>query len=306
MSSTKITQLFLTSNLLYISAFRYMLLLPKSIMNNVSIVATIVCFMPYISSALALIPSAHVYKRSSRSVHHNFSKHLHTSLLASGNDYTTEEDIIIRPINTIHNDKHNDNEISRRRNFLVGLTATSSILLSNIQTANAANANNNNDKLPWNPLNLKGTYWETGSMIYTKPNISSLENGDFLSILETTIISLSSSELLDSISEGKYSTTLRLIRGRLISETQIRLASNALLDLLPEDDASVYKSQESFRLFLRYLDLLDAEVEMASRLQLGGNSGLGDDPRIEILTRVGETEDALKVFVKNIKDGLRE
>ena len=145
-------------------------------------------------------------------------------------------------------------------------------------------------------------------MIYTKPNNSAVEDGDFLSILENTITSLSSDELLNSISEGNYSNTLRLIRGRLISESQIRLASNALLDLLPEDDPSIYKSQESFRVFLRYLDLLDGEVEMASRLGIPqlGNNGLGDDPRIDILTRVGETEDALRVFVKNIKDGLGE
>ena len=267
-------------------------------------ITTILCFISCISSALALIPSAaYVCKGSNRSVHHhNFSKHCQLSAL--GND-TTEEDITIQPINTLHND---NNAISRRRNFLIGLlTTSSSILLSNTQSANAA-TNNNNDKLPWNPLNLKGTYWETGSMIYTKPNTSALEDGDFLSILEDTIINLSSDELLNSISEGNYSTTLRLIRGRLISESQIRLSANALLDLLPEDDPSIYKSQESFRIFLRYLDLLDGEVEMASRMgipQLGGNNG-GDDPRIEILARVGETEDALRVFVKNIKDGLRE
>ena len=269
-------------------------------------IATIVCFISYISSTRALIPSsAYVCKGSCRSVQHNFSQYHHHALSALGNDYTTtEEDIIIQPINTIHN----DNSISiRRRNFLIGLTSSTSILLSNTQSANAiSTANNNDKKLPWNPLNLKGTYWETGSMIYTKPNTSSLENGDFLSILDNTIVALSSDELLNSISEGNYSTTLRMIRGRLISESQIRLSANALLDLLPEDDPSVYKSNESFRIFLRYLELLDGEVEMASRPQLGGGNGLGDDPRIEILSRVGETEDALRVFVKNIKDGLGE
>jgi len=257
-----------------------------------------------------MIPSAtYICKGSSRSVHHNFSKYHHHALSALGNGYTTENIIIQQPINTIHND--NSIFTRRRRDFLIGLTTSSSILLSNRQSANAATStSNNNDKLPWNPLNLKGTYWETGSMIYTKPNTSSLEDGDFLSILENTITALSSDELLNSISEGNYSTTLRMIRGRLISESQIRLSANALLDLLPEDnDTSIYKSQESFRIFLRYLELLDGEVEMASRMgipQLGNNNGLGDDPRIEILSRVGETEDALRVFVKNIKDGLRE
>ena len=96
------------------------------------------------------------------------------------------------------------------------------------------------------------------------------------------------------------------------------MASNALIDLLPEDDESIYKCNESFRIFLRYFDVLDAEVDMASRpfSSSGGGGGGGvegmgmggnnSDPRMEILTRVGEVEDALKIFVKNIKDGLGE
>ena len=142
------------------------------------------------------------------------------------------------------------------------------------------------------------------------------DNDDFIIILENTINSLHSSTLLDTISEGRYSQTLRLLRGNLISESQIRLASNALIDLLPEDDESIiYKCNESFRIFLRYFDILDAEVDMASRpFSSGGGGGVegmgmggnNSDPRMEILTRVGEVEDALKIFVKNIKVGLGE
>ena len=107
---------------------------------------------------------------------------------------------------------------------------------------------------------------------------------------------------------GNYSQTLRLLRGGLISESKIRLSAYALLDLLPEDndDEIVYKCNESFRIFLRYFDILDKEVELASRpsFPLGG-VGEGD-VRIELLTKVGEVEDALKIFVNNIKVGLGE
>ena len=213
------------------------------------------------------------------------------------------------------------NTIVRRRNFLIrGLTtSTATVLLYPRQSANAAidtntNKNNNNNSPPWNPLNLKGTFWETGKL-YEKSLPPDYDNDDFIIILENTISSLHSSTLLESISEGQYSQTLRLLRGNLISESQIRLASNALIDLLPEDDESIYKCNESFRIFLRYFDVLDAEVDMASRpfsssggggvegMGMGGNNS---DPRMEILTRVGEVEDALKIFVKNIKDGLGE
>jgi len=70
--------------------------------------------------------------------------------------------------------------IVRRRSFLLRgvATATSTVLLCPTQSANAAitdgaistNKNNNNDSpKPWNPLNLKGTFWETGKL-YEKSN----------------------------------------------------------------------------------------------------------------------------------------
>ena len=102
-----------------------------------------------------------------------------------------------------------------------------------------------------------------------------------------------------------------MLRGGLISESKIRLSAYALLDLLPEDvtddEIVLYKCNESFRIFLRYFDVLDKEVELESRpsFPLGGGVGEGD-VRIELLTRVGEVEDALKIFVNNVKVGLGE
>lgn len=172
--------------------------------------------------------------------------------------------------------------ISPRRKFL--------ILASTIATTTPANAIDN-------PLNLKGTFWETGE-IYQKPKTPQpTDESDFLSILENTITALHSPTLLNTITQGKYGQTSRLLRGNLISESKIRIAANALIDLLPEDDEAIYKSYESFRVFLRYLDVLDAEVEGASRSLFG-------DPRLKILERLGEVEDALKVFLREVRVGL--
>ncbi|KAL7533673.1 hypothetical protein ACHAXR_005378 [Thalassiosira sp. AJA248-18] len=164
------------------------------------------------------------------------------------------------------------------------------------QTANAID----------NPLNLKGTFWETGQL-YEKSNAPIPDDeGDFFSILENTVEALHSPTLLETITEGKYGQASRLLRGGLVSESQIRIAANALIDSIPEEnDEALFKSSESFRMFLRYLDVLDAEVENASRPFIGGGGGeRSGDPRIEILTRLGEVEDVLKVFLKNVRGGL--
>ena len=178
-------------------------------------------------------------------------------------------------------DTKNMKHSTARRKFLIAVLSTTTT------TANAID----------NPLNLKGTFWETGQ-IYQKSNTPQpSDESDFLSILENTVDALHSPTLLNSITEGKYGQASRLLRGNLISESKIRIAANALIDLLPEDDDAIFKSDESFRMFLRYLDALDAEVEVASRSFRG-------DPRLDILTRLGEVEDALKVFLKNVRGGL--
>ena len=75
----------------------------------------------------------------------------------------------------------------------------------------------------------------------------------------------------------------------------------ALIDEIPED-AEEYRASEAFRVFLRLLDVLDAEVEGASR-GLGGDNG---DPRFGILGRLGQVEESLKAFLKIVRDGLKD
>lgn len=165
-----------------------------------------------------------------------------------------------------------------------------------------------------NPLNLKGTFWETGQL-YEKSKTIAEEDGDFLSVLESSREAFRSPALLDAITDGNYGAASRLLRGGLISESRMRIAANALMDSIPEeDDDAIYKSSEYFRVFLRQLDVLDAEVEAASRplisgdprmkigISVKGEGGMGGgDPRIEILSRLGEAEDALGLFLKTIK-----
>ncbi|KAL9180584.1 hypothetical protein ACHAXT_011037 [Thalassiosira profunda] len=151
-----------------------------------------------------------------------------------------------------------------------------------------------------NPLNLKGYLWETGK-VYIKEPMPDGDDDDFYAILDGTAEALHSAELTEAISEGKFGQASRLLRGGLISESRIRIAANALIDGIPEEnDEAIYKSSEAFRVFLRFLDVLDAEVENASRPSFGSGEG---DPRIEILTRVGEAEDAMRALVRNLRKG---
>ena len=191
----------------------------------------------------------------------------------------------------------NSNAIPQRRKLITSILATTffTATLPSSQQHNqqAANAMDN-------PLNLKGTFWETGQL-YEKSNDQPADDADFLSILTDAAGALHSQTLTDAISAGKYGQTSRLLRGGLISEIRIRLAAYALIDEIPED-AEEYRASEAFRVFLRLLDVLDAEVEGASR-GLGGDNG---DPRFGILGRLGQVEESLKAFLKIVRDGLKD
>lgn len=210
--------------------------------------------------------------------------------------------------NANNNNHHHDNNNAKRRKFLSTLTLpiAAALLISQQATPPMANAVDN-------PLNLKGTFWETGRL-YEKSAAADdplppSSADDFLAVLENAVEALRSPQLVRAIEEGRYGAASRSLRGGLISESKLRIAANALMDEMPEDDEAAYRSREAFRVFLRCLDVLDAEVESASRPSFGGDvgggglGGGGGDPRMKILTRLGEAEDSMKVVVKTIRSG---
>lgn len=153
-----------------------------------------------------------------------------------------------------------------------------------------------------NPLNLKGTFWETGQLYEKKTTAEAIlesasDPSDFVPILESMVESFHAPVLVDAITEGRFGDASRLLRGGLISESKIRIAANALIDEIPEEeDDKQYLASESFREFIRYFDGLDALMESASR-PFGG----GEDPRMNALTLLGEVEESLRMFVKIAK-----
>ncbi|KAL7529851.1 hypothetical protein ACHAWF_003135 [Thalassiosira exigua] len=182
--------------------------------------------------------------------------------------------------------------VDGRRRLLVGLSTAA---IAPISLSAAGNAMEN-------PLNLKGTFWETGQL-YEKSNVPPPEDdGDFLSVLEDATSALRSPELSNAIGEGRYGPASRLLRGGLISESRVRVAANALIDALPEeDDERIYRASESFRRFVRYWDALDTEVEAAGGPFGGGGGKDGGDPRMRILTRLGEAQDTLEEFLGDVR-----
>jgi len=146
-----------------------------------------------------------------------------------------------------------------------------------------------------NPLNLKGTYWETGELYVKKKRELPDDPDDLLPSLSAVASALES--LQDLVVEGKWDELLRKLRGGVISESQIRLTGYALLDLLPtadDDDDNddvvnkkenntnnesnedsnnrrrrqqqlVYLCRDRFQLFLIKLSQLDTLVESTGR-----------------------------------------
>ena len=157
-----------------------------------------------------------------------------------------------------------------------------------------------------NPLNLKGTFWETGKL-YEKsqdgPTILGADSddltGDLLRVLDESSDAIRSQELAFAVESGQYGKASRLLRGGIISESRLRVSANALMDLIPEErEEYVVSSSEAFRAFITRWDELDAEVEAASRRIRG------EDPRMMILTTLGEADGSLVDFAKIVRRAL--
>lgn len=155
---------------------------------------------------------------------------------------------------------------------------------------------------PPNPLNLKGTFWETGEL-YTKSKFDalSMEPPELIYSLNEAVSAFRSS-LTDAASEGRYADLSRLIRGGAVSESRIRVSANVIMDAI-EDERRAYLAGEQFRVFSVSFDALDKVVEVEARPGLGAG-GRGNDSRLRVLAILGEVDQSLCAFIKIAEDGL--
>ena len=182
----------------------------------------------------------------------------------------------------------------------------------------------------YNPLNLKGTFWETGELYVKKESELPQDPDDLLPLLRDALRSL---ESLDSyVLDGKFDDLSRQLRGGSISESQLRLRGYALLDQLPEDSKDTYLAEQAFRVFLTRFVNLDATVEAAARqakidgglvealaltvvaplgaanevAKIAQEPSMAGDARITVLASLGSTTKALKAFLKASDDALNK
>lgn len=149
------------------------------------------------------------------------------------------------------------------------LAATSPMALTTHDDSMALAASTSSP--PSNPLNLKGSFWETGEL-YDKSKLQpvSYEPEDILQYLQYQVKTLKSLE--DYVVDGNFSQLSKLLRGGVMSETQLRKQSYALVDQLPDEDENpnTYLASDALRVFLNSWDNLDRLVDGASKNNIGG------------------------------------
>lgn len=206
--------------------------------------------------------------------------------------------------------------VSRRGALGLGILAT--FIAANRPRAAVAN----------NPLNLKGTYWETGKLYKKSDTELPSDPDELLTSLIQAAAALGS--LTDVAVDGKFEDLSRLLRGGAVSESRIRLRAYALIDMIENEDKE-YLASDLFRTFLRDFDALDGMVEAAVRQakmdggftetlglavisplsasndlrRLTSEPSLGKDPRINVLATLGEATKALQAFNKHTGDTIR-
>ena len=208
---------------------------------------------------------------------------------------------------------------SRRRFFTASLG--SSTFLAVVE-ATPAGANN-----PSNPLTLRGQYWETGKLVYTRAaDMARLAEESDETLLRSLSDGLVALRGLDGLAEdGRYDALTAALRGGAISETTIRTSARILLDR-EEDDARETRAQEAYSRFTTSFDVLDQGVVTAARKAPGGLTGTlgmavispfqaagevarvasstaGDD-RIEVLNALGAAVTALSELVRILDAGV--
>jgi len=128
------------------------------------------------------------------------------------------------------------------------------------------------------------------SYVYQKKDTAGLSSDpdELLASLKDTVTALKTLADADAVAEGRFDAVSQLLRGRLVSESQLRLQGYALLDALPgsdndnDDDGNAsnngktniekkkapawsYVARERFRIFLIKFSVLDDTVEAAAR-----------------------------------------
>lgn len=179
-----------------------------------------------------------------------------------------------------------------------------------------------------NPLNLKGTYWETGKLYKKTDSELPSDPDDLLASLIQAATALAS--LSDVATDGKFEDLSRLLRGGAVSESRLRLRAYALIDMIENEDKG-YLLGDLFRTFLRNFDALDGMVEAAARQskldggftetlglavvsplsatndlrRISSEPSLGKDARINVLAALGGATKALKAFNKAAGDAIQ-
>ena len=147
-----------------------------------------------------------------------------------------------------------------------------------------------------NPLNLKGSFWETGEL-YTKPEKNApmiVDPDEQLSWFAERAGRLES--LAADAEEGRFEELSRALRGGSISESQIRVRSFALIDYI-EDERNEYLASAQLRAFFDSFDALDRIVYTASRTLVLTPAGY-DEARIDAISYLDATTRSLRKFNK--------
>uniref|UniRef100_A0A7S2V6L3 Uncharacterized protein n=1 Tax=Fibrocapsa japonica TaxID=94617 RepID=A0A7S2V6L3_9STRA len=208
-------------------------------------------------------------------------------------------------------------DFSRRRLLEIGLMASLSVkLLTPVQVGAV-----------YNPLNLKGSFWETGELYQQKENEIPLDPDELLASVKQAEAALDS--LSNLVLEGELDLLSKKLRGGAVSESQLRLRANALIDMI-EDDEKMYVASELFRNFLREFDLLDRAAEAAVRqskfdggvvetlglavvapigaankvIRMSSEPNLGKDARIDLLVVLGTATKTLHGFNSAVEEAL--
>jgi len=199
-----------------------------------------------------------------------------------------------------------------RRSALLAISAAALVLGGDPRDALAV----------YNPLNLKGSYWETGKLYEKKP-LSEELSSEPEELLESMRDMASALESLSLVVEGgKFDEASRMIRGGSVSESKLRIVGNALVDSILDDDGG-YVASERVRVFLLNFDALDAAVTAAARrasvdgglvstlalsavaplsaanrvAKIAGEPQMGSDPRLEVLGSLEAAVKSLKAFI---------